>query len=84
MLTWINGAFGPGKTLIAHELQRRPADAVVVDPELLGFALHKMLQANARQDFQELPPWRSGLVTTLIQAEAACDGQVIVPLDLAA
>jgi hypothetical protein len=33
MLIWINGAFGSGKTLIAHELQRRLQDALVTDPE---------------------------------------------------
>jgi hypothetical protein len=82
MLIWINGAFGSGKTLIAHGLQRRLRDAQVTDPEVLGFALHKMLPASARQDFQDLPQWRSGILATLIQAHAACDGQLIVPMSI--
>jgi predicted kinase len=82
MLIWINGAFGSGKTLIAHGLQRRLRDAQVTDPEALGFALHKMLPASARQDFQDLPQWRSGVLATLIQAEAACDGELIVPMSI--
>lgn len=82
MLIWVNGAFGSGKTLIAHGLQRRLRDAHVADPELLGIALHKMLPASARQDFQDLPQWRSAVVATLIQAEGACGGQLIVPMSI--
>jgi len=82
MLIWINGAFGSGKTLIAHELRRRLDDAQVVDPELLGFALQKMLPAQTRQDFQDLPQWRSGVLATLIQAETAWDGQLVVPMSI--
>jgi gluconate kinase len=82
MLIWINGAFGAGKTVIAHELQRRLGDGLLADPEDLGFALHKMLPAQARRDFQDLPQWRSGVLTTLIQAEAAWEGHVIVPMSI--
>ncbi len=82
MLIWINGAFGSGKTLVAHELQRRLRDAHVADPEILGFAMRKMLPAGARQDFQDLPQWRSGVLATLAQAEAACDCPVIVAMSI--
>ena len=82
MLIWINGAFGAGKTLVAHELQRRLEDAHVADPELLGFALHKLLPTSARQDFQDLPQWRSAVLATLRQADAACDGILIVPMSI--
>jgi hypothetical protein len=82
MLIWINGAFGSGKTLIAHGLHRRLRDAHVADPELLGFSLHRMLPPGSRQDFQNLPQWRSGVLTTLIQADAACAGPLIVPMSI--
>lgn len=82
MVIWINGAFGAGKTLIAYELQRRLVDGQVADPELLGFALHKMLPARARRDFQDLQQWRSAVLATLIQAEAACEGHLIVPMSI--
>jgi hypothetical protein len=82
MLVWINGAFGAGKTVVAHELRRRLGDGQLADPEILGFAMHKMLPAGERRDFQDLPQWRSAVLATLIQAEAACDGQLIVPMSI--
>lgn len=82
MLVWINGAFGSGKTLIAYELKRRLRDAQVSDPELLGFALHRMLPANVRGDFQDLPQWRTGVLSTLRLAVAGYHGHVIVPMSI--
>lgn len=82
MLIWLNGAFGVGKTQTAFELQRRVCGAHVADPELLGFAMHKMLPEQARVDFQDLPEWRAGVVATLRRAEAAHDGPVIVPMSV--
>jgi hypothetical protein len=82
MLVWINGAFGAGKTVIAHELRRRLGDGQIADPEILGFALHRMLPARERRDFQDLPQWRTAVLATLILAEAACDGQLIVPMSI--
>ena len=82
MLIWINGAFGSGKTQTAHELQRRLQHAHVVDPEPLGLALRKMLPAPSRGDFQDLPQWRAGVLTTLAQAETSFDGTVIVPMTI--
>lgn len=82
MLIWINGAFGSGKTLTAHELKRRSRGAHVADPELLGFALHKMLPAGARHDFQDLPQWRTGVIATLAEAERVSEGPLIVPMTI--
>ena len=80
MLIWINGAFGVGKTQTAHELHRRLPDGHVADPELLGFALRKMLPPTQHGDFQDLPQWRSCVLATLQQAEGAHAGPVIVPI----
>ena len=82
MLIWINGAFGAGKTHTAHELHRRIPGSHVADPELIGFAMHKMLPAAARDDFQDLPGWRAAVVATLRAAEQAADGPVIVPMTI--
>ncbi|AQA06307.1 ATP-binding protein [Mycobacterium sp. MS1601] len=82
MLIWINGAFGAGKTHSAHELHRRLPGSEVADPELIGFAMHKMLPAAARRDFQDLPGWRAAVVATLREAERTADGPVIVPMTL--
>jgi hypothetical protein len=82
VLIWINGAFGAGKTHTAHELHRRLPGSHVADPELIGFAMHKMLPAAARDDFQDLPGWRAAVVATLRAAEQAADGPVIVPMTI--
>ncbi|MGC0364677.1 hypothetical protein ABH922_002661 [Rhodococcus sp. 27YEA15] len=82
MLVWINGAFGAGKTQTAFELNRRVPGSHVADPELIGFAIHKMLPRGARADFQDRPQWRSATVSTLVDAVRAHDGPVIVPMTL--
>ncbi|MFE0751564.1 AAA family ATPase [Gordonia sp. NPDC058843] len=82
MLVWINGAFGAGKTHTAHELHRRLATSHVADPELIGFAIHRMLPAGERGDFQNRPQWRSAVLETLVQADRSSDGPVIVPMTL--
>ncbi|MFT4397065.1 AAA family ATPase [Gordonia lacunae] len=82
MLIWINGAFGVGKTQTAHELHRRLPAAHVADPELLGFAMHKMLPPARRDDFQDLPQWRTGVTHTLLDAERSSGSPVIVPMTL--
>ncbi|MCR8695270.1 AAA family ATPase [Rhodococcus pyridinivorans] len=82
MLVWINGAFGAGKTQTAFELHRRIRNSHVADPELIGFAIHKMLPATARDDFQDRAQWRSAVIATLTDAVAAHHGPVIVPMTL--
>ncbi|WP_243225706.1 AAA family ATPase [Microbacterium sp. CIAB417] len=82
MLIWINGAFGAGKTHTAFELLRRIPGAHVADPELIGFALHRMQPPASRRDFQDLPQWRSSVVETLHQVERAHPGPVIVPMTI--
>jgi AAA domain-containing protein len=81
VLIWINGAFGAGKTQTAHELHRRLPNGHVADPELLGFALHKM-PPTQRTDFQDLPQWRVAVIATLQQIEATHNGPVIVPMSI--
>lgn len=82
MLIWINGAFGSGKTQTAFELHRRLPNAHVADPELLGFALRRVLPPEVQPDFQDLPQWRSAVVETLGAAEAAHAGPVLVPMTI--
>ncbi|WP_425307357.1 AAA family ATPase [Ammonicoccus fulvus] len=82
MIIWLNGAFGVGKTQTAHELGRRVAGAYVSDPEVLGFALHRMLPGPARGDFQDLPEWREGVRRALRRAAEADRAPLIVPMTL--
>jgi hypothetical protein len=82
MLLWINGAFGAGKTQTTFELQRRMPSAHVADPELIGFAIHRMLPRHARNDFQDRPQWRSAVAATLAEAVASSAGPVLAPMTL--
>jgi gluconate kinase len=82
VLVWINGAFGSGKTQTTFELHRRLLDAHVADPELIGFAIHRMLPPPARNDFQDRPQWRTSVVATLADAVGTHHGPVLVPMTL--
>ena len=79
MLLWINGPFGGGKTHVAGEIQHRLPNTWIADPELAGFGLHRMMPPSARQDFQDLPAWRRGVVEALDIALQHHDGLVVAP-----
>lgn len=57
MIVWVNGAFGAGKTTLAEELSRWLPDAVLFDPESVGYMLRHWV-AVPTGDFQDLPSWR--------------------------
>lgn len=80
MLVWINGPFGGGKTQTAHELRRRLPGSFVSDPEVVGFALHRMTPRPLRGDFQDLASWRHGVVEVLDRVATGHDGVVVVPM----
>ncbi len=80
MIIWLNGPFGGGKTQTAYELHRRLPDSVVCDPEHVGFGLHRMLPAQLRGDFQDLPAWRQGVFEVLDLAARRHPGPVLVPM----
>jgi hypothetical protein len=82
VIVWINGAFGAGKTQVAHELRRRLGRGWVADPELVGFGLHRMLPSRLRTDFQDEPAWRLGVRDALHRLDAAGVDPVLVPMTL--
>lgn len=83
MLIWLNGPFGGGKTATAYELARRlDHEAVVCDPEHVGFGLHRALPPALRGDFQDLSAWRGGVVEVLDLALTHHPGPVIAPMTL--
>ncbi len=82
MLIWINGPFGGGKTATAFELVHRLPDAVVCDPERVGFGLHATMPRELRGDFQDLASWRAGVVEVLDLALRGRDGPVIAPMTI--
>jgi len=64
VICWINGSFGAGKTTLTEELRRRCPDALVFDPEEVGFMLRDMVPPAPSGDFQDLPAWRLLVVET--------------------
>jgi gluconate kinase len=81
VIIWLNGAFGSGKTTLTEELHRRLPDAIIFDPEDVGYVLTQAVPAPTG-DYQDLPSWRH-LVTehalTLRRFHAAT---LIVPMTL--
>lgn len=83
MLIWLNGPFGGGKTATAYDLARRlEPEAVVCDPEHVGFGLHRALPPALRDDFQDLSAWRVGVVEVLDRTLRYHQGPVIAPMTL--
>ncbi|GGX70313.1 AAA family ATPase [Streptomyces minutiscleroticus] len=57
MIVWVNGAFGSGKTTLVEELRRRRPEALVFDPEQIGYVLREVVDVPTG-NFQDLPLWR--------------------------
>lgn len=86
-IIWVNGPFGGGKTQTAYELARRVPDAVVSDPELIGYGLHRAiprgrLRRDLGGDFQDFSAWRIGVVEVLDRLASAHPGPIVVPMTL--
>jgi cytidylate kinase len=84
VVVWLNGPFGVGKTTVAKALAAEMIDALIFDPELVGFMLRKIVPRELRSstDFQDLPLWRR-LTRTIIQGLLSeYDRPVIVPMTL--
>jgi hypothetical protein len=69
VIIWFNGGFAAGRSTLAQELQRRPPDALVYDPEDVGLMLWKWMLPN--DDFQDLPSWREPVVATALSLAQA-------------
>lgn len=58
MIAFINGPFGVGKTTTAKLLARRLPNAMLYDPEEVGYLLHNVLSpVEERRDFQDYALW---------------------------
>jgi predicted kinase len=80
VIIWINGAFGAGKTTLAEELHRRLPDAVIFDPEDVGYMLWKWMRPDG--DFQHLPSWRELVIATALSLRRHHADTLIVPMTL--
>ena len=81
MIIWINGAFGAGKTTLAEELSRRLPDAVLFDPEYVGYILQRWVTVPTG-DFQDLPSWRELVIATALSLRKHHAATLIVPMTL--
>ncbi|MCE2515965.1 MAG: AAA family ATPase [Acidobacteria bacterium] len=78
---WLNGAFGAGKTTVAHALAAELPDALVLDPEQIGRMLRRVVPAALRtSDFQDIPSWRRLTVATIESRLRDHPGPLIVPM----
>jgi hypothetical protein len=80
MIIWLNGAFGAGKTSVARRILAFRPEAMLFDPEQIGFFLRRLLPVAG--DFQDLKLWRELTVRLLREAEASAKGPVVVPMTL--
>ena len=83
MVIWINGAFGAGKTRVARRIASLRPEALLFDPEQVGFLLRRLLPREDLSDFQDRPLWRSLTLLMLAEADATAKGPVVVPMTLA-
>jgi len=81
MIVWINGGFGSGKTTLVEEIVRKRPDAVVLDPELIGFVLRQTV-AVPTDDFQDLPSWREIVVASVLSVHRHHADLLLVPMTL--
>jgi AAA domain len=81
VIVWINGAFGAGKTTLADELSRRLPDAVLFDPEYVGYILQRWVTVPTG-DFQDLPSWRELVIATALSLRKHHAATLIVPMTL--
>ena len=68
MIVWINGAFGSGKMTLVEELRSRRPNAVVFDPEHIGYMLSKLVPVPTG-DFQDLASWREIVAASVLSVD---------------
>ena len=81
MIIWINGSFGAGKTTLAGELKRRMPEAVLFDPEYVGYILREWVPVPTG-DFQDLPSWRELVIEAAVTLRRHHAETLIVPMTL--
>ena len=82
MIVWVNGAFGSGKSTLVEELRGRWPDALVFDPEVIGYVLREIVEVPTG-DFQDLRLWRRQVAGFLVGlAEEYGRRTVLVPMTL--
>ncbi|WP_327724236.1 AAA family ATPase [Streptomyces europaeiscabiei] len=81
MIVWVNGAFGSGKTTLVEELRGRWPEALVFDPEVIGYVLREIVEVPTG-DFQDLRLWRRQVAEALVGLVEEYRRPVLAPMTL--
>lgn len=81
LIVWVNGAFGSGKTTLVDALRPRWPEALVYDPEMVGFVLRKIVEVPTG-DFQDLRLWRRQVADLAVGLVEEYGRPVLVPMTL--
>lgn len=82
MIIWINGAFGAGKTSVADILVQQIDNAVIFDPEGIGYVIQKTFPDAREMDYQDLPMWRRLVIQFIADAKDQFPSPLIIPMTL--
>jgi hypothetical protein len=78
MAVWLNGPFGVGKSTVSEALVRRIPDAVLADPERIGWVVRRTFWRG--RDYQEVALWRRLTIRMVERADAR--GTAVVPMTI--
>ncbi|NXY93257.1 AAA family ATPase [Streptomyces sp. BR123] len=81
MIVWVNGAFGSGKSTLVEELRARWPEALVFDPEMIGFVLREIVEVPTG-DFQDLRQWRRQVANMAAGLAEEYQRPLLVPMTL--
>ncbi|CAN5554158.1 AAA family ATPase [soil metagenome] len=83
MIVFINGPFGVGKTTLANVLVEKLPNAMIFDPEEVGYLLRRLLGPLANvEDFQDLTLWRSLAVEVARQVYEEYRKDLVMPMSI--
>ena len=81
MIVWINGGFGSGKSTLTQQLTARRPDAIVFDPEYVGYMLRQFVPVPTG-DFQDLASWREIVAASVLSVHRHHAELLIVAMTL--
>jgi hypothetical protein len=81
VIVWVNGAFGSGKSTLVEELRPRWPEALVFDPEMIGYVLREIVEVPSG-DFQDLRQWRRQVANMAAGLVEEYQQPLLVPMTL--